>query len=213
MTLAHTNGSGNAKGLSPGHHPPLPAPLPTGRAPRRADWLVSQLPVGMLDDPFFFRFVSMFQEEASTYLDSIDSLEHVIDPCVAPPPMLRFLAGWLGLEPLPSTTDEAIYRRLLRRASHLRWWRGTRAALQELLELYTGQGVEVTEEGIAGRIEHDKVIGTKVSIRLASTGHLSQDAFMRLVLDEVPAQTDLEVVVGETRIWPAPTAERDTNAR
>lgn len=211
MTLAQTNGSGSANSLSPGHQPALPAPMPSGRTPRRTDWLVSQLPVGMLDDSFFFRFVSLFQEEAGTYLDAIDSLEHFIDPCVAPLPMLRFLAGWLGLEPLPSTTDEANCRQLVLRASRLRWWRGTRAGLARLLELYTGQSVEVTEQGITGRIDHDQALSSKVSIRMTSTGHLSQDGLLRLVLDEVPAHADLEVVVGENRIWPAPTAERDTD--
>ncbi|HET9059771.1 MAG TPA: phage tail protein [Acidimicrobiales bacterium] len=211
MSLAQTNGSGRE--MVPADRPALLAPMATGRAPRRADWLVAQLPVGMLDDPFFLRFVSMFQEQASTYLDAIDSLEHIIDPSVAPLPMLRFLAGWLGLMPLPSTADEAAYRRLVLRAAHLRWWRGTRAGLEELLALYTGETVEVNEEGTAGRIEHDQPASNKVSIRLGSTGHLSVDAFLNLVMDEVPAHVDLEIVVGESRIWPAPRAERDIDAR
>ena len=115
--------------------------------PRRPDWLVGQLPVGMLDNDFFYRFASIFQEEATTLLDDVDNLGNVIDPAVAPLPMLRFLAGWLGLPPLAPSLDEAYQRRYVHEAAEWRWWRGTKLGLTGLLDLLTGGPVEIADSG------------------------------------------------------------------
>ena len=51
---------------------------------RRDDWLLAQLPVGMLEDDFFVRFVSIFQQVATTMLEDADNIEYVLDPTGAP---------------------------------------------------------------------------------------------------------------------------------
>ena len=55
---------------------------------RNPEWLLQQLPSGMLNDDFFRRYMSIFQTMADTYLDHIDAIEHVFDPSVAPLPMV-----------------------------------------------------------------------------------------------------------------------------
>ncbi len=105
---------------------------------RRPDWLVGQLPIGMLDDDFFNRFVSIFQDEAVTYLDDIDNLANIIDPAVAPPSMVRFMGAWLALPAINPSLDETYQRRLVRDASKLLRWRGTQRCLKGMLELITG---------------------------------------------------------------------------
>jgi len=173
-----------------------------GPGSRRADWLAGQLPVGMLDDDFFYRFVSMFQEEAGTYLDGVDNLEHVLSPAVAPPAMVRFLAAWLGLPPLDPSLDEVYQRRLVKAAAELRWLRGTKRGLEKLLELLTGGPVKVVDSGgvvgpgeAAERAPH-------VRARVESTGWLPEADFVEVVRDEVPANVSLELFVGERRLWP-----------
>ena len=170
--------------------------------PRRGDWLVGQLPVGMLDNDFFYRFASIFQEEATTLLDDVDNLSNVIDPAVAPLPMVRFLAGWLGLPPLAPSLDEAYQRRYVREAAEWRWWRGTKLGLTGLLDLLTGGPVEIADSGGIFRQGDVGDHAARAVIRVASTGWLSEEDFIDLVADEVPANLSTEIFVGERRIWP-----------
>jgi phage tail-like protein len=180
------------------------APGPVARqAQRRPDWLVGQLPVGMLDDNFFYRFVSIFQEEAGTYLDDIDNLSNVIDPAVAPPGMVRFMAGWLALPPINPALDDKYQRRLVLEASKLQWWRGTKHGLSGLLELFTGGPVEVTDSGGVFRQGETTTKPPRVTVRVDRAGWLSEADFVELVRDEVPANVDLELFVGDRQVFPA----------
>jgi phage tail-like protein len=193
-----------------------PGPGTAPAAGRRPDWLVGQLPVGMLDDNFFYRFVSIFQEQAGTYLDGIDNLPNILDPAVAPPPMVRFLAGWLALPPVNPALDEVYQRHLVLQASRLQWWRGTKRGLSGLLELFTGGPVDVTDTGGVFRQSEGARRPAQVSVRVNSVGWLSEQDLVELVRDEVPANVDLEVYVGDRRIFPvtqvpppAPPPDRD----
>ena len=67
---------------------------------RADDWLLAQLPAGMVAEDFFARFVRIFQAEAETLLAHADSLPHLADPRLAPPEMVRYLARWIGLPEL-----------------------------------------------------------------------------------------------------------------
>ena len=171
--------------------------------PRRSDWLVGQLPVGMLDDSLFYRFASIFQEEAASYLDGLDNLEHVVDPALAPPGMVRFLASWLALPSLDASLDDLYQRRLVKAAAELRWWRGTRRGLMGLLELLTGGAVEVVDNGgifgQGGALE----CSPRVRVRVESSGWLSDADLLEVVRDEVPANASLELFVGERQLWPS----------
>ena len=40
--------------------------------------MVGQLPMGMLDDDFFVRYVSLFQEVATSYLEGADNVDNVV---------------------------------------------------------------------------------------------------------------------------------------
>jgi phage tail-like protein len=182
-----------------------PGPM-AAQARRRPDWLVSQLPVGMLDDNFFYRFVSIFQEQAGTYLDGIDNLPNTIDPAVAPPAMVRFLAGWLALPAINPALDEIYQRRLVLEASKLQWWRGTKQGLSGLLELFACGHVEITDSGGVFRQGQATANAPQVTVRVDSAGWLSEPEFVELVRDEVPANVSLELFVGDRRLFPAVTA-------
>ncbi len=178
-----------------------PTGQPSSATGRRADWLVNQLPVGMLDDDFFYRFVSIFQEEAGTYLDGIDNLGNIVDPAVAPPSMVRFMAGWLALPPINPSLDETYQRHLVRAASKLLRWRGTQQGLKGILELITGGAVEIADNGGVFRQGEEGIRRPEVNIRVESTGWLPEAAFLEFVRDEVPANASVALVIGEREIW------------
>ena len=43
---------------------------------RNPEWLLQQLPSGMLNDAFFRRYMSIYQTMADTNLDHIDAIDH-----------------------------------------------------------------------------------------------------------------------------------------
>ena len=66
------------------------------------------------------------------------------DPGLAPPQFLPWLASWLNLT-LDENWPEFKRRRLLCSAASLFRRRGTKAALQEYLEIYTGVHAQIIE--------------------------------------------------------------------
>jgi phage tail-like protein len=169
---------------------------------RRSDWLLGQLPVGMLDDSFFFRFVSMFQEVASSYLDGVDNLDYVLDPTVAPPPMVRYLALWLGLPAIDPGIDEMWQRTIVKEMGSILPWRSTRSGLERYLTLLTGAPVEVVDGGGVVRQGEMGDHASWVRITVQSTGWLNDRDLIAVVRDEVPASTFLELRLGGRLLWP-----------
>ena len=96
--------------------------------------------MGMTEDEFFVRFVSIFQEVGGTVLDQIDMLPFVFDTAVAPDSLVRAIGSWVGLDWVDPSLPDIAQRRLVRGYSALLPWRGTRKGLTELLHLITGVG-------------------------------------------------------------------------
>jgi phage tail-like protein len=169
---------------------------------RRDDWLVHQLPVGMLDDDFLVRFVSIFQELAETVMHQIDNLPHVFDPTVAPLPMVRALGSWVGLDWVDPSLPEDLQRRIVLRYFRLLRWRGTKRGMRELLELIT-EGPAIVEEtgGIYQEGDTPADIG-HVVLRVRSTGWATDKDLLRIVRAELPASVTFELYVGDRRLWP-----------
>jgi phage tail-like protein len=178
--------------------------LVSGTVPptRRGDWLVNQLPAGMLSDDFFVRFVRIFQAEADTLLTHADTLPHLADPRLAPIEMVRYMARWLGTDGVDDSYGERAQRDVLSMVAHTLPWRGTRYALTQLLELYSGGPVTIVDGG--GVYEEGRVPDDVAWVRLevASSGPLPTEDFVALVLDEVPAHVRAEIVVAGARVWP-----------
>lgn len=173
---------------------------------RRSDWLLAQLPMGMLDDDLFVRFVSIFQEVATSLLEDADNIPNVVDPTVAPVPALSWLASWLGVTWIEPSLPDELQRRLVRECGKALAWRGTRRGLEVLLEAVTGGEVLVEESGGVRRGTEPPTRAPDPSVRVAvrSTGWMSDDDFVELVTDEVPANVRCEIVVDGREIWPRP---------
>lgn len=179
----------------------LPAvPGKTGRSPQ---WLLNQLPVGMLDSDFFVRFVSIFQELGGSLLDDADNIDNLVDVAVAPTAMVRWLGSWIGTETIDPSLDESVQRRIVAGAATTLTWRGTTAGLTRFLELTTGGPAEVVDGGGVWRDGEAPADTAWVRMTVQSTGWLAEADFIELVRDEVPAHVRAELFVGDRRIWPA----------
>ncbi|HET9691639.1 MAG TPA: phage tail protein [Acidimicrobiales bacterium] len=170
---------------------------------RRDDWLLGQLPMGMLDDDFFVRFVSLFQEVATTLLHGADNVPNVVDVTVAPPELVRWLGTWIGVTSIDASLPEELQRRLVRESSQALAWRGTRRGLEGLLEALTGAPAVIEESGGVTSEQVDVAPAPWVRVTVASTGALSGPDLVALIADEVPANAALEVWVGHERIHAA----------
>lgn len=171
---------------------------------RRPDWLLAQLPIGMVEDDFFTRFVSIFQEVATSLLEGADNIENIVDVSVAPEPMVRWLGSWIGIDTVDASLPSAVQREIVRASSSILAWRGTRRGLVEFLELISGGPVEVEDSG-GVYAEGSAPSGTPwVRIRVSSTGWLPEADFVALVREEVPAHVAAELWLADRLLWPEP---------
>ena len=167
---------------------------------RHPQWLVNQLPVGMLNSDFFVRFVSLFQELAETLLDGADQIEHVPDATVSPVPMLGHLASWIGVSTVDASLPEDLQRLILRSSAKALAHRGTRRGLEGYLEMLSGGPVEVADGGgvwVEGE-SPDDVAWVRMSV--LGTGHLSEDEFVALIRDEIPAHVRAELLIAGRKV-------------
>jgi phage tail-like protein len=111
--------------------PGLPSPHP----------LTERLPAVFQEDEFTLRFVSAFDDLLAPVFATLDCFDAYLDPSLAPPDLLAWLATWVALD-----LDEP-GRDLVRHAVTLHRWRGTRRGLVERVRLLTGGEVEVADTG------------------------------------------------------------------
>jgi phage tail-like protein len=163
----------------------------------------------MVQQDFFRRFVSIFQEVASSGLDDIENLVHVPDPAVAPAPLLPWLGSWVGTPAIDSSLPELVQRDLVRTGSSSLAWRGTHRGLVPFLELVSGGPVRVTETGGIWREGEAPHAAPRVEIHVRSTGWLSDDDLLALVREEVPVNVELVVWVGDRELTALPEPDPD----
>jgi phage tail-like protein len=169
---------------------------------RRDDWLLAQLPIGMVSDDFFRRFVSIFQDVASTLVEGTDNIPNTVDVTVAPEPMVRWMAGWIGVPALDPTLPHVQQREIVRAHAEMLAWRGTRRGLLRFLELVSGAPARLEDGGgVFGEEQAPASIGW-ARLYVESTGWLTEEDFVEVVRDEVPAHVMVEMFVGGRRIWP-----------
>ncbi|MHB2022170.1 MAG: phage tail protein [Mycobacteriales bacterium] len=167
---------------------------------RRGDWLLAQLPVGMVEDDFFFRFASIFQELANTIVDGVDNIPNTVDVKVAPEAMVRWLGSWIGVDSVDAALPGELQRRIVRSASATLGWRGTRAGLAQFLELVSGGPVRVEDGGGVFPEGEAPRAAAWVKMYVASTGWMSEQDFAKLVREEVPAHVVAELWVDGRQI-------------
>lgn len=171
---------------------------------RRHDWLVQQLPVGMVDDDFLVRFLSIFQSIADTVLHQVDTLPHMFDPTVAPDPMVRLMGRWIGIDWIDPSLDDELQRRMVLQYADLLQWRGTGRGMEMLLETITGGPAVVVDSGGVYHEGEAPAAQPHVRLEVESTGWADVDDLIAIVKAEVPATVTFELKVAGSTVWPTP---------
>jgi phage tail-like protein len=171
------------------------------RSPRNPHWLLNQMPVGMLDSPFFVKFLSLFQELSDTLLEGADNIENVVDPTVAPDAMVRWMGSWIGVDSVDPSLPRELQRMIVRSSARTMSWRGTRAGLEQFLEMTSGGPAQVVDGGGVWREGEAPTDTAFVRMTVASTGWLEEGDFVALVRDEVPAHVRAELWIGDRQVW------------
>jgi phage tail-like protein len=169
---------------------------------RDDDWLLHQLPVGMVEDDFLARFLRIFQSVADTEMHQIDTLPHMFDPNVAPDAMVRAMGQWIGIDWIDSSLPDDLQRRIVREYSELVQWRGTARGLRQLLELISLEPAVVHDSG-GVYLENDAPPQPPhVKLYVASPGWATEADLIRIVRSELPASVTFELHCGSRRIHP-----------
>ena len=168
-------------------------------------WLLRQLPRAMAADEVIAGFVLGFEDVAGTVRGRLDGLEHQLDPGLASPAMLSYLASWLGLQldTLPADASEARdrHRDLMTVAGHDLRSRGTAAGLRKLLKALTGS-VRVEVEDRGGVFFDGAPVPAydpTVTVWVGDLGGLTAEQVKAFLRQELPVTAVLRLLVGPQR--------------
>ncbi len=132
---------------------------------------VRYLPAIYQRDPFLGRFLRIFEDVLSPIQEMVSTLPERFDPGLAPPPMLAFLAAWVGEERSLSLA-EGPTRQLVKQALVLHRWRGTKRGLRLALELATGRRPLITEYGRGMVLGTDSNLGVNTPLEDGMAPHV-----------------------------------------
>jgi phage tail-like protein len=111
----------------------------------RSGRYLEYLPSLYEQDDFMGRFLMLFESFWGPIDQQISSIHNYFDPDLTPPRFLPWLASWFDLV-LDDHWSESQQRELLNSVIWLYRRRGTRAALQRYLEIFTQRPVEILEK-------------------------------------------------------------------
>jgi len=118
------------------------------------------------EDDLLLNYLWIFQQIHESVTDRVDNMHKLFRPLEVEASFLPWLSSWIALH-LEDDWPEEVKRRWLRHAPALYNIRGTKRALEELLEIYTGARPIIHEnewpEG-AFRVEVSSVIGESSTI-------------------------------------------------
>ena len=170
-------------------------------SPAGPNWLVEQLPVGMLEDDFLVRFTSIFQGVADTLVAAVDTIDAVTDLTLAPDPFVRWLGRWIDAYPCPGeaaqTPGGPRERAWVQAQAQTLTGRGTRPGLELMLqELCGGRPVRVIDGGgvyPAGQCPPGDPAWLQVELPVLEQVTVSD--VLGLIRSEVPVQVAVHLVV------------------
>jgi phage tail-like protein len=176
-------------------------------------WLVGNLPVVMQEDSFTARFVTIFEEIASTVRFAVESSADAADLSVTNAAMIDYLGRWLdtpgGNIDLPIATQRTIVQA---DAATVRA-RGTTRALTDLLEAVTGGEVIVSDPGAVYRDGTAPIDISPLVVELSQRGHLDDAGLVQLIRAETPAHLPIIVLLDGRDITDDDTAWGTTAER
>ncbi|MDY6910792.1 MAG: phage tail protein [Chloroflexota bacterium] len=128
---------------------------------------LKHLPALYRDDDFMGRFLMIFESILNPIDNTVDNLGLYFDPMLTPEALLPWLASWADMV-LDPTWPEKRRRELVKSATELYRWRGTKRGLTEYLRIYTGIAPEISEHIEGMRLGPDARLG--INTQLGSSG-------------------------------------------
>ncbi|NJN84536.1 MAG: hypothetical protein HC802_21135 [Caldilineaceae bacterium] len=123
------------------------------------------------NDDFIGRFLMLFESHWAPIEGQISGIHNYFDPKLAPTRMLSWLAMWVDLR-LDENWSEAKQRRLLTSIIRLYRKRGTKAGLQEYLEIFSEGRVEISERRANNfRLGPQARLGVGIALGTANVPH------------------------------------------
>jgi len=134
--------------------------------------LLHYLPAIYSSDDFTRRFLALFQGLLDPMEDLVDSTELYVDPDLAPPSLLPWLATWVGLT-FNAGMHDAQRRALIRQAVDIARWRGTRHGMQAELETRLGGKALIVENFRGLRLGQDAALGLNTRLGERADGRIA----------------------------------------
>jgi phage tail-like protein len=160
-----------------------------------------RLPGVYLDDEFTTRLTGAFDALLAPAMVTLDCLAAYLDPWLAPPDFVDWLAGWVAFA-VDEGWSVAQRRELVANAVALHRWRGTRRGLVAHVRLLTGGEVEVADSGrcgwselAGGPVPGDGPPRVAVEVRVADPATVDHRRLYAAVVEMVPAHVRVSVQV------------------
>jgi len=147
------------------------------------------LPAVFQEIDFLRRFLLIFEQIWEPMEQRQDQIAMYFDPRTCPASLLSWLASWLDLK-IDPYWPEGRMRALLAEAVELYRWRGTKYGLARMIEICTGQAIEITETEVPF-VFH-------IKLKLATDDSLKKDLIEELIRTHKPAHAGYEL---EVQTW------------
>ncbi|WP_157979753.1 phage tail protein [Kribbella monticola] len=148
------------------------------------------LPAVLQEDELLMRFTAGIDHLLAPAIAALDCIAAYVDPLLAPPDYLGWLAGWVGVD-LDEAWPVEQQRAAVGGAVALHRSRGTSAGLREQLESASGGEVEIADSGgVTWSLEPSDERSEEIAAELVVVvrgGRLSQSAIEQLVDAAKPA--------------------------
>lgn len=136
---------------------------------------------------FIARFLALLESIMAPVEWNVDNFDLFLDPKTAPPAFLPWIGNWFDLD-FDNTWSVESQRQLLREAHQLYQRRGTAWAMRRVLEIYTGNKVEIDDQN-----ENLEPLTFFVKIHAAEK-NINRSAIERLVNSYKPAHTSYSLL-------------------
>ena len=146
--------------------------------PPRSSYL-NYLPSFISKDSLMDRFLLIFESILAPLEQLVDHVPLLLDPRTMPADLLPWVASWLDLT-LNENWPEAHRRDLIRSASELYRWRGTRQGLCRYLEIYAGVCPEMDDM-------LDEAHTFQVTLRVPADQTVDEELVRAIIEAEKPA--------------------------
>lgn len=97
---------------------------------------------------FFHRYLSVFSSIYNDFQERIDTVDQILDLDSAPEELLRLLAKWMGADAEVNFLSGRKLRTFVKEIHKLNKWKGTRKALQRVIEIVLDDQAVIVERNL-----------------------------------------------------------------